>query len=256
MRWRWLVLLLFAVQIGGRGAEDTQILFEDRFSDLKAGLFSSVVGAHTEYHYLPEAAPKGNWAVSCFVSDAESQRAWRVVEEDGRKLMYQSFRNQRTNHFHPVLVAGDPLWRDYSVEAEFKPESAEDQSGVIFRYQNDRCYYFFGVQDGGVVLKLVQNETDFHQPFEKILARAAFPLPPDARLKARVSVAGKHIEAQLNDQVRLEADDDTFTAGRVALTSDVPTRFYSVMVRTTPPEKERWMKEKARIETELASLRK
>ena len=36
-----------------------------------------VVGAHTEYHYLPEAAPKGNWAASTFRSGIGTQRAWR-----------------------------------------------------------------------------------------------------------------------------------------------------------------------------------
>jgi len=255
MRLRWLILVLFAAQVGGRGPNDSSILFQDHFSDVKAGLLSGVVGAHTEYHYLPEAAPKGPWSVSCFLSDAESQRAWRVIEEDGKKLVYQGFRNQKTDHFHPILVAGDPLWRDYTLEVEFKPESAGDQSGVIFRYRTDRSYYFFGVQDGAAILKLVNNETDFHQPFEKILARSVYELPPNARLTARVSVTGKHLEAELNGRLHLEADDETFGAGRIALTSDVPARFYSVVVRANDGERDRWMKEKAQSDAELSRLR-
>lgn len=255
MRLPWLILLLFTLQISAQERKDTEILFQDGFSELRAGLFSSVVGAHTEYHYLPEAAPKGAWAVSCFSTDTESQRAWRVIEEDGKRLMYQSYPNLRTDHFHPILVGGDPLWRDYTVEAELRPESAEDQAGVIFRYQNDRCYYFFGVHEGAAVVKLVRHETDFHQPYEKILARAPFQFTANQRLKARVSITGKHLTAELNDQVRLNAEDDTFSSGRVGLTSDVPTRFYSLVVRATESQNQRWMEEKRRVEAELASLR-
>ncbi|MFQ6035971.1 MAG: hypothetical protein ACE5NM_09020, partial [Sedimentisphaerales bacterium] len=55
------------------------ILLEDDFSTLRTGLLTSAVGAHTEYHYLSEAAPKGKWAVSTFKSYG-SQRAWRLIE--------------------------------------------------------------------------------------------------------------------------------------------------------------------------------
>ena len=40
------------------------LLFYDDYSGLKRGPLSTNLGAHTEYHYLSEAAPKGNWAVS------------------------------------------------------------------------------------------------------------------------------------------------------------------------------------------------
>ncbi len=33
---------------------DDVVLFEDGFSALKPGAFFSVVGAHAEYHYVPE----------------------------------------------------------------------------------------------------------------------------------------------------------------------------------------------------------
>ncbi|RPI29504.1 MAG: hypothetical protein EHM61_01310 [Acidobacteria bacterium] len=257
MRLRWLALIVLGFQLGaaGKPGTDQKILLEDCFADLKAGLFSSVVGAHTEYHYLPEAAPKGHWAVSCFLSDPESQRAWRVIEDGGQRLVYQTFRNQRTLHSHPMLVAGDPLWRDYTLEVDFAPDSTDDQSGVVFRYRNDRCYYFFGVQEGSAVLKLVRHETDFHQPFEKVLAQAPFKANANERLQARVSVAGSHLDADLNGRVRLQADDQTFQAGRIGLTSDVPTRFYRVSVKSSVAEEARWKRERAGVEKELAGLR-
>ena len=35
------------------------VLLDDDFSALRTGLLMNTVGAHTEYHYLSEAAPKG-----------------------------------------------------------------------------------------------------------------------------------------------------------------------------------------------------
>ncbi|MEZ6044782.1 MAG: hypothetical protein R3C11_04210 [Planctomycetaceae bacterium] len=77
-----------------------------------------VVGAHTEYHYLPEAAPKGNWAVSNFRPSVPSQEAWRVVDHAGQPAMGQFYKNS-FKHYHPMLVSGDIAWRDYQVEARF-----------------------------------------------------------------------------------------------------------------------------------------
>jgi rhamnogalacturonan endolyase len=124
-------LLAYDLPASAASSEPTRTLFEDGFSQMKTGLLSPVVGAHTEYHYLPEAAPKGNWAISTFVSDVDSQRAWRIIEEGGTKLMWQSYTN-KARHTHPTLVAGDPLWRDYTVEVDFLPE-AEGRSGIAFR---------------------------------------------------------------------------------------------------------------------------
>lgn len=115
-------------------------LSHDDFSAYRPGLFSSVVGAHTEYHYLPEAATKGNWAVSTFRSSVASQRAWRIVAHDGLAAMAQTYRN-KFHHYHPMVVTGDPAWRDYRVTLRFIPQARDGQCGLVFRYRNDRCYY-------------------------------------------------------------------------------------------------------------------
>ena len=74
--------------------EGDRVLLADNFGGLEVGMFSTPVGPHTEYHYLPEAAPKGNWAVSCFASKAGAQRAWYVRRENGTNVMEQTFNNK------------------------------------------------------------------------------------------------------------------------------------------------------------------
>ncbi len=71
---------------------DDAVLLEDDFNGLRSGMFSRVLGAHTEYHHIPEAAPRGNWAISCFGTGIGPQRAWRIWREDGDAVRKSSAR--------------------------------------------------------------------------------------------------------------------------------------------------------------------
>jgi hypothetical protein len=217
-------------------AGDAPILLDENFTAYRPGIFYAADGALTEYHYVPEAAPQGNWVVSTFRSGAESQRAWRVVAHDGRPAMWQSSTNKEA-HSHPMLLTGDPAWSDCTVEVEFTPEREDARSGIALRYRNDRCYYFFGVEKGQAVLRLVRHETAFRKPFEKVLAETPCDWKPGDRLTAKVSVDGAKISARLADGrkfgVAIDATDDTFATGKVALLADVPTLYHRIQITTT-----------------------
>jgi hypothetical protein len=229
------------------------VLLEDDFGQLRTGLFFSVVGAHAEYHYLPECAPKGNWVVSTFTSDPQSQRAWRVCRDKDKRIMVQTYHN-KSKDTHPMLVAGDPLWSDYTVVARFAPLSDSGQSGLAFRYRNDRCYYFFGVNGPKAVLKMVRHGTGFRQPYEKVLAEGRCSWKPGEYLTATVRVEGNAIRARLGDGTVLEATDSAFPKGKVGLTSDVPTRFAQIKVTAKPAVKKRIEAEIGRREQESLAL--
>lgn len=218
-------VLVFAIPITGWASET---LLEDDFSAYRPGLFSSVLGAHTEYHYLPEAAPKGNWAVSTFRSSVPSQRAWRVVAVDGEAAMAQFYAN-KYDWYHPMLVSGDPVWRDYAVSLRFTPQTEDGQRGLVFRYRNDRCYYFLGVDGQRAVLKLVKHATAFRQPYEKVLQEKHLRWEPGQRLEAFADVTGNRIEARVGG-VELSAHDNTFPEGKVGLLADAPALFFDIRV--------------------------
>ena len=257
---RCLVLAALAGAFSVRADSlQSRLLLEDGFNELPPGMFSAgVVGAQLEYHYLPVAAPKGNWVVSCFnFRSDDSQRAWRVIGEPGRQAMYQAHLStaEERSYTHPTVIAGDELWTDYSVTVSFTPETREGKSGVLFRYRNDRCYYFFGVEGTNAVLKRVRHERALHEADELVLASREFDWKSGQRLTASVAVQGRHIKAQLGDVTVLEADDDTFSAGKIGLLADAPTMFHSVRVTTSKTEQRRFLKRKAAREEELASLR-
>jgi len=232
-----LVIIVAASSAQTNTAEELPaVLLDDDFSTLRTGLLMNAVGAHTEYHYLSEAAPKGNWAVSAFKSYG-SQRAWRLIEENSQRVMLQSYENNKDKYTHPMLIEGDPLWHNYRITADFSPASDKGQSGIIFRYRNDRCYYFFGVDGPRAVLKMVRHESGFHKPYEKVLAETACSWTPGRYLTAQIDVNDNHILARLGNGV-LKANDSTYTFGKIGLMSDVLTRYKNIKVATTAEEKE------------------
>jgi hypothetical protein len=206
------------------------VLLEEDFSGLEPGLLSAPVGPHTEYHYLPEAAPRGNWAVSCFTWEDGSQEAWVVEEEGGSRRLVQTFDNREIDHTHPLVITGDELWKDYTLTVRFSPESDRDQSGIVFRYRNDRRYYFFGLEAGRAVIRKVDHASGFHKPSVRVLAEQTLDWTPGRYYTATVQVTGNRIRAGIDDLVSLEAQDDTFGKGKVGLLSDVPTRYAAVTV--------------------------
>ena len=244
----FLILAITFTTFAVSSDNKTAILFEDDFSALRPGMISSgVVGAHAEYHYIPETAPRGNWAVSCFSSN-QSQRAWRVLIENGEHVMYQSYSPSKKEriHTHPMIVAGDELWQDYTFSIEFAPTSDEAQSGVIFRYKNDRCYYFFGVNGSSALLKKVNHADSYRTLKEKILDEKNYSVKPGDYVRAEITVKGDHIKATLNGKMSVEAIDSTFSKGKIGLTSDIPTRFKNIRVTSSIEEKNRFQFEKTR----------
>ncbi|MEQ8879818.1 MAG: hypothetical protein RLQ12_09315 [Cyclobacteriaceae bacterium] len=225
------ILFIFMCVSCAQTTDQISVL-EDDFSELPRGPMLPDLGAHTEYHYIHEAAPKGNWAVSTFYHHNGFVRAWRVREINGERHMEQSYTN-RANFTHPMVISGHELWEDYSFTCQFTPLSLDQQVGVVFRYHNDRCYYFFGIKDDEVVLKRVNHATGFRQPDEKILAKQPFFTEVNTQLTAKISVKGNSIEATL-DNITLSAEDSTFTKGKIGLMADVPCAYNFVSVTMEP----------------------
>lgn len=245
----------FANSLCTNQSED-KILLDEDFRDLKVGMFSSgVVGAHAEYHYIPETAPKGNWEVSCFRSNL-SQRGWQVIMENGERFMYQTYcvPLEERKYYHPIIVTGDMLWKNYQIKAQFAPSSDRGQSGVLFRYRNDRCYYFFGVDGQKAILKTVYHGRSFRTQNTQILDQMDFSWQPNQTLTACIRVQGQRIEAHFDEHTILFAQDTTFLSGRIGLTSDIPTRFKRVVVTTTSVVKKEYDEEYNRIKKELEQL--
>ena len=216
-------------------------------------MFSADVGPHTEYHYLPEAAPRHGWAVACFAS-REAGRAWHVIEDGGHKEMCQVL-DERRPHTHPMLSSGDDAWADYALRVRFRPESESGMSGVVFRYHNNRCHYFFGFDDNRLVLRLVLHEAAYRVPGGRELASVEATRDRRAEWTASVVLHGTHIRAEIEGLARLEATDETFLHGKIGLLADTPTRYRSVEVSATAEEASRIVTAQSREVLKVEKLR-
>jgi hypothetical protein len=157
----------------------------------------------------------------------------------GERFMYQSYtaaEGERT-YMHPMVIAGDELWSDYEFETKFAPEVDDaGMSGVVFRYRNDRRYYFAGVLGQKAILKKVDQGIAFRKLNETVLAEKPLTWKPGEFIAVKIETAGDRLRATIGD-VKLEAQDATFPRGKVGLTSDMPTRFGEVRVTCSPETK-------------------
>lgn len=242
--------------IGAVFAAEEAVLFEDDFQNLAPGMLSSgVIGAQAEYHYLPATAPRGAWSVSNFRSDG-SQRAWWLIEQDGRRFIRQAYTNTdgERAYAHPMIVAGDPLWGAYTFETAFIPNGGDAQRGVLFNYLHDRAYYFVGVSGQKAVLKKVHGGLAFRVLNEIILAEKSFAWKPGELLTVRVSTLDGKIHAELAGRVTLEAQDATFRQGRIGFTADAPTDFAAVRVTSSAAAQQRFARARQEADATEASL--
>lgn len=205
------------------------VLLEDDFSSYPSGLLFDVVGAELEYHYFPIAAPTGHWTVSTFKSNAASQRGWRVVRREGQSRIAQMYSN-KARDYHMMLSAGDRAWTDYSVEVRFTPEQRLGWTGIAVRYRNDRCFYFAGVEEETFVLNVVRHGRAFRELNVKRLAQAPWPAVLGQEIRMTVTVAGGHIRAAIENGPTIEAQDETFPSGGVALVADGLTAYSHIRV--------------------------
>jgi len=229
-------------------------LLHTDFREFETAMFSAPVGPHTEYHFLPEAAPKHGWAVACFGTGRETGTAWHVVEQEGRKAICQTITSDK-RHTHPMITAGDPLWGDYTLTVRFRPESRAGRCGVIVRYHNNRCYTFCGLEGDSLILVQVHHEVAFHVPDETLLAAQPCTWQEGQEYKLKVAVSGSRFRAKIVGLGIVEAEDETYAQGKVGLLSDGPASFFEVEVAAQEPAVEQFAQLRSQAERELDELR-
>ncbi|MBN2214398.1 MAG: hypothetical protein JW723_09145 [Bacteroidales bacterium] len=228
-------IIIFLIVTSCTRSQRDVILFSDDYKSLNRGSLTSGCGAHTEYHYLPEAAPKGNWAVSTFRYNLP--QSWYVRESGRKRVICQKSYNPDA-HWHPMIITGNEFWRNYTVSTSFLPELKEYQCGIVFRYKNDRCYYFFGVKNDTAYLKMFRHGIAFRIPFEKILDRERFEYGTERFLEVEIRVKGKQIHAGLRNGPSFRVIDSTYSHGKIGFMADGPVAFGPVKVTAGKLEKQ------------------
>ncbi|HDR68774.1 MAG TPA: hypothetical protein ENN61_06940, partial [Bacteroidaceae bacterium] len=234
---RSLSFMLLAISVSCVADVRQSVIFEDQFNTLPDGPIASNI-CLKPYYFLPEAIGNaGDWMVATSMRNEGFNYAWRVNSDENGKYLSQTFKNLNSHYeplsliTHPLIIAGNRYWEDYSVEFSFSPGSAIDKCGLVFRYQDERNFYFFGMEGNTIMLKQVHNTYAPKRPLERILDFTPFIWQPGEIYKGNVSLRRDKIYALLNDSISLHARDTTFKRGRVGLLSDMPADFYSLETR-------------------------
>ena len=212
-------------------------VFEDGFQELEPGSKPYYDGADPAVSFDAAHAVLGKWKVASSLRQEGFEKAWVIRSEDGENFLAQTFTNLNEKNSplslvnHPMVVAGDSLWSDYTIEVEFTPEAKFDKCGVVFGYHPPSDFYFFGIEGNTITLKYIQQPVTPLRPIEKILNFRPLVWTPGDRLHATVSVRRNKVTVILNDSINMHAEGLKSTAGRIGLISDVPAKFHSIEVK-------------------------
>jgi len=240
---RHLLPAILMLMISCKGNLNQSLLFEDEFDRLPAGYISSDTGPLTEYHYIPGVGQSGPWTITCFGWQKEYHTAWEIVSDNNGNYLRQNYYkvdqhlDQVDRYTHPMIIAGDSIWHDYKVEFSFSPGALQDKCGIVFKYQDDRRYYFYGMEGNTLMLKMIRHATAPHRPYEKIIASVPFHWEKGKKYKGEISVKQNRIYTLLDDSLSIVAEDASYQRGKIGFVSDVPAEFYSIKVTTLNREK-------------------
>ncbi|MEL7588931.1 MAG: hypothetical protein AAGU19_19625 [Prolixibacteraceae bacterium] len=234
-----ILSFLIVIIVSCQSKPDVFLLNED-FSGQVSGPLLTDPGAYTEFHYLAGARPRSNWEVSTYRYNLPA--SWEIRTTEGRKVMTHVRLNHNA-HWHPMVITGSPFWSDYTVEAEFKPGSLRTRSGILFRYENDRSYYFLGVDKELISLIKVNQGIGFRQPNEIILSKTSYQIYPGETIKVKVTARDSSITVFMpGDEIRT-VYDSTFRKGKIGLLADGFAEFYSVKVTTSRQVQEKILRQ-------------
>ncbi len=206
-------------------------ILSDDFSSFPLGPFpfDAEHSAMGEYHYYPNPGYSGQWFDP--ISDWSFRGpTWLIsnADMDGSRCIEQMrLTEPAARKAIPTLRAGDILWRDYSVSTSVRAMIADHFNGILFRYQTSMMHYGFFLVPGGVELHRVEKLD------RTVLAKATSSWDPDCYQNLKVEVSGSTIRCYLNGKLVIEAKDDRYTSGCIALSSCRPTRYKDIRVEMT-----------------------
>lgn len=237
---------------------DNVLIYQTDFSRLESGIFGDfAVRGFPEYHHIPRKFTDG-WEVV----NNRGPEEWKVLEIDGKQtLNFLGYnRDLWTKDFtYPILCIGDPYWKDYSVEAEITPLTRAEETdlqGILFRYQDGRHYYFFGLTaENRLALRYRDGEKGFRQDGWKELDFVSKGMVPGRKYRMRVEVVGAEIKCSVDGEILLSITDRRYDRGKIGLLACSPVRFHAIRVEASRRQIEEWESYRKAEERELQVLR-
>lgn len=187
-------------------------VFTDGFSELEPGERPYFDSSDPAVCFDARRGNLGSWSVASALRQDGYDRAWVIRNESGKNYLAQTFSNLSDENStlslvtHHMIVAGEPLWSDYSIEVDFTPLAKFDKCGVVFGYKHPADYYFFGVEGNTVILKHIQQSVTPLRPIKLILDYRTLVWHPVETLHATILVRRNKVSAILNDSINMNVE--------------------------------------------------
>jgi len=254
---RFLPILLLILIYSCSGSVIQTTVFSDGFSELDPVVIPFTDSVNPAIYFQPERGIAGQWTVATSLRQKGFSEAWEVRKDESGTFLVQTFNNlDKQNEplsliTHPMVVAGDSLWKDYKIEVDFSPQAKFDKCGVVFGYQHPNDFYFFGIEGNTVILKHVMQSVTPLRPIEKILAHKPLVWTPGDEMRAIVTLRRNDISVILNDSIRMYEGSEVIRQGRIGLISDLPAKFNRVEVKMLKGELRQLNRKKRLLERRM-----
>ena len=251
-----LLFLLILISSCSENVIQTTV-FEDGFQELEAGEVPNNDLANPAIFFDSRHGTLGNWIVASNLQEEGFSDAWEIRREEGENFLAQNFTNLNQSNTplslitHPLIVAGDSLWQDYTIDVEFTPLAKFDKCGVVFKYHDPTNFFFFGIEGNTVILKQIQQSVTPLRPIEKILDFKPLVWTPGEKLHATVTVRRNKVSTILNDSIRMHVENLPIQPGRIGLISDLPAKFHRVEVKILKGEQRKLARRKRQLARRL-----
>jgi rhamnogalacturonan endolyase len=225
------------------------------FSRLAPGRFGDFAAkGFPEYHYVPRQFTDG-WEIV----NNRGPEEWKVIDSDGKQsLAYLGFNATEWTHdfTYPILCYGDPLWKDYTLDVNLSPFDRKDLNGIVFRYQDGRHYYLFGLdKNDSVTLRYRDGEKGVRQDGWHDLASASYHTDPVKSYRLRLIVSGTRIRCSIDNHELFNITDNRFAGGKIGLFATSPIAFHEVRISATDKARKDYLALRALKEKETDELR-
>lgn len=182
---------------------------------------------------------------------------FRVTTDGGRVVLEHIDKSDR------CLLTGEDIWRDYTIEAGIRqllatsipnPDDEHNiigRSGIVFRCQTLRRYYFFCLE-GYDHIVLYRREDDCWSK----LAYRLQPIDRSRYYRLKVELRGERILCFVDDEVLFEVCDDAIPMGKCGVRTNTLSRFDGILVTMTKEAYRFFAHTKERQERELEELRR
>jgi hypothetical protein len=255
MRFFLFYLLILMCSCSGNVMQTT--VFTDGFQDLEPGDLPYSESVNPAIYFNADRGEIGAWNVATSLRQPGFDKAWEIQSEAGENFLAQTFTNLNSSNTplslvsHPLIVAGDSMWSDVTIDVEFTPLDKFDKCGVVFKYRNPADFYFFGIEGNTVTLKHIQQAVTPLRPIERILDIRPLVYTPGERIHATVTLRRNKVSTILNDTIRMYAEDLPLRSGRIGLISDLPAKFHSVEVKVLKGEQRKIARRKRQLQRRI-----